>query len=355
VQFVNIRRQLEEREEHYLSPRATPSRRSRGRVSPEAECPLRPAFQRDRDRILYSKAFRRLRHKTQVFLAPSGDHYRTRLTHTLEVAQIARSMAKALRLNEDLSEAIALGHDLGHTPFGHAGESTLNAILPQGFKHWQQSLRVVDYLERDGRGLNLTFEVRMGIWGHSKGRCNFLDLPAHIDELTLEAQLVRAADIMAYIAHDADDAVRGGVLRAGDLPAEVTAALGARLSQQIGAMVRDLIENSYRSLESGSGGGICVSPKMVKAIMIFREFLYKRVYENFAVHRDFIKAAKIVKEIFAELMTNDEFFRRQLGIAPPAGEAGRRQCAVDYVAGMTDSYALTIYQDYFIPRPWSGL
>jgi dGTPase len=352
-QVMNIRRQLEEHEEQYLSPRAMPSCRSRGRLSLEAECPMRPAFQRDRDRILYCKAFRRLRHKTQVFLAPAGDHYRTRLTHTLEVSQIARSMAKALRLNEDLTEAIALGHDLGHTPFGHAGESTLNAILPQGFQHWQQSLRVVDYLERDGRGLNLTFEVRMGIWGHSKGRYNFLDLPAHIDELTLEAQLVRAADIMAYIAHDADDAIRGGVLEADDLPAEVTGALGGRLSQQIGAMVRDLIENSYRSLGNGSAGGICMSQTMVKAIMIFREFLYKRVYENFAVHHDFIKAAKIIKEIFAELMSNDEFFRQQLGTDPPLAEAGRRQSVVDYVAGMTDSYALNLYQDYFIPRPWT--
>jgi dGTPase len=350
---MNIRQQLEEHEEQYLSPRAMPSRRSRGRISVEAECPLRPAFQRDRDRILYSKAFRRLRHKTQVFLAPAGDHYRTRLTHTLEVSQIARSMAKALRLNQDLAEAIALGHDLGHTPFGHAGESTLNSILPQGFKHWQQSLRVVDYLERDGRGLNLTFEVRMGIWGHSKGRYNFLDLPAHIDELTLEAQLVRAADIMAYIAHDADDAIRGGVLRASELPTKVTDALGARLSQQIGAMVRDLIENSYLSLESGSARGICMSPTMVNAIMVFREFLYKRVYENFAVHHDFIKAAKIVKEIFEELMGADEFFRQQIGDAPPAKEAERRQRVVDYVAGMTDSYALSLYQDYFIPRPWT--
>ena len=346
---MSLREQLEKFEDGFLSSHAMRSSQSKGRRIKEPECTIRPAFQRDRDRILYSKAFRRLKHKTQVFLAPIGDHYRTRLTHTLEVSQIARSMAKALRLNEDLTEAIALGHDLGHTPFGHAGEATLNQLLPGGFKHWQQSLRVVDELEREGRGLNLTYEVRMGIWGHSKGRANFLDLPAHVTDLTREAQLVRAADLMAYLAHDADDAIRGGVLVAADLPQQVRERLGSRLSQQIRGMVQDLIEQTL----ANGGGGIAMSDEVSQTMLLFREFLYQRVYENMDVHHSFIKAAKIVTDIFGALMEDDEFFRQQTSLY--AGDIeNRAQVVADYVAGMTDSYALALYQRYFIPEPWTG-
>ncbi len=332
-----------------LIPAAMRVAATRGRRHAEPEHPFRRPFQRDRDRIIHAAAFRRLEYKTQVFVNGEGDHYRTRLTHTLEVNQIARTVARALGLNEDLAEAVALSHDLGHTPFGHAGEATLNQLLPQGFHHWQQSLRVVDHLERDGRGLNLTYEVRMGIWGHSKGRKNFLDLPDHIDQLTLEAQLVRAADIMAYVAHDADDAIRGGIISAQELPEEVRQTLGLRLSQQIGAMVRDLIEQT-----AGSNAGIIkMSPMVSDSIMILRDFLYKRVYDNLEVHNDFIKASKLVRELFGELMANDAFFQAQIGVSPEGVD--RQQMAVDYVAGMTDSYALLLYQSHFMPRPWTRL
>ena len=344
---MNLRQQMEQHEDRYLSPWAARSAASQGRGTVEEECNMRPAFQRDRDRILYCKAFRRLKHKTQVFLAPAGDHYRTRLTHTLEVAQIARSMARALRLNEDLTEAIALGHDLGHTPFGHAGEDTLNQLLPQGFQHWRQSLRVVDHLEGDGQGLNLTFEVRMGIFGHSKGRKHFLDMPDHISHLSMEGQLVRAADIMAYVAHDTDDALRGGVIKSHDLPEPVSRVLGLRLSQQIGSMVRNLIEQTA----AADDGAIHMSPHISQAIILFRDFLYQRVYENMDVHYDFIKASKVVRELFLELMENDQFFTAQTGLLPSVED--RRQMAVDYVAGMTDGYALLSYNNHFMPHPWA--
>ena len=224
---------------------------------------LRPAFQHDRDRILYCKAFRRLKHKTQVFLAPTGDHYRTRLTHTLEVSQIARTMARALRLNEDLTEAIALGHDLGHTPFGHAGEAVLDKLLPGGFQHHQQSLRVVELLEKNGKGLNLTIEVRQGIAGHSKGKGPFLPKRGEKAKLTLEAQVVRAADVMAYIAHDTEDAIRGGVLAQASYPKPVVKVLGSTLSRQINTMVRDLITQSA----AAGGGALAMRPEVELAMV----------------------------------------------------------------------------------------
>ncbi|MDR1396130.1 MAG: deoxyguanosinetriphosphate triphosphohydrolase [Desulfarculales bacterium] len=350
---MNLREQLEKEEDAYLSPQAMRSRLSRGRSLPEPECAMRPAFQRDRDRILYSKAFRRLKHKTQVFLAPAGDHYHTRLTHTLEVSQIARSMARALRLNQDLAEAIALGHDLGHAPFGHAGETTLNQLAPGGFQHWQQSLRVVDHLERAGQGLNLTYEVRMGIWGHSKGRDHFLDRPAHIDHLTLEAQLVRAADLMAYLAHDADDAIRGGVLTPRDLPPRVLSFLGPRMSQQIGGMIQNLIENTAAALAAG-GRNITVSQELSAVMMEFREFLYRKVYENQEVHHNFIKASKILRELYAALLDDRHFFRLQIGEIP-AQPGEQERAVIDHVAGMTDIYALNLYQKYFMPQPWGKI
>jgi dGTPase len=350
---MNLRQQLELEENLYLSPLAARSASSQGRRLSEPECAMRTAFQRDRDRILYSKAFRRLKHKTQVFLAPAGDHYHTRLIHTLEVSQIARSMARALHLNQDLAEAIALGHDLGHAPFGHAGETTLNQLAANGFQHWRQSLRVVDELERQGRGLNLTYEVRMGIWGHSKGRDHFLDLPAHIERLTLEAQLVRAADLIAYLAHDADDAIRAGVLKRQDLPLRVADRLGLRMSQQIGAMVRDIIDNTAAAMTAGLNT-IAASPDLSSIMLEFRDFLYQKVYENPEVHHSFINASKIIRELYAALLDDRQFYGQQIG-DPPGQEKERRQAVLDYVAGMTDGYALHLYQEYFMPRPWDKL
>ena len=347
---MNLRQELEAREERILSPQAARSVRSRGRQRPEEECSLRPAFQHDRDRILYSKAFRRLKHKTQVFLSPTGDHYRTRLTHTLEVSQIARTMARALNLNEDLTEAIALGHDLGHTPFGHAGESVLNQLmLPGGFRHYEQSLRVVDKLEKGGRGLNLTFEVRMGILHHSKGRGDFLPDNCRQVSGSLEACLVRAADLMAYVAHDTDDAMRGGLLSPGDLPREVVQILGDSLSTQINTMVRDLIS---RTREAGAKR-LCMSGEVEAAMSGLRDFLYLRVYENPVVHRDFEKASKVIGELFHALLDNDDFFAKNLG-RPPEKEQ-RMTMTADFIAGMTDRYALKLYEEAFMPHSWSVL
>ncbi|RJX35894.1 MAG: deoxyguanosinetriphosphate triphosphohydrolase [Desulfarculus sp.] len=350
---MTLRQEMERREEQMFSPFAARSAASRGRQRPEQECSLRPAFQHDRDRILYSKAFRRLKHKTQVFLAPTGDHYRTRLTHTLEVAQIARTVARALRLNEDLTEAIALGHDLGHTPFGHAGESMLNELLPGGFRHHEQSLRVVETLEKEGRGLNLTFEVRQGIAAHAKGRGPFLPRRGQEANLTLEAQLVRVADVIAYIAHDTEDAIRGGVIKRRELPEQVVKVLGARLSRQIDTMVKDLIN---QTLQAG-GGVLAMRPEVAEAMTRLRDFLYTQVYENMEVHQDFIKASKMVRELFAVLTDprQDALFSQYVGADPPAGKSQRQRAAADYIAGMTDRYALKMYEDVFLPRPWGRI
>ncbi|MBU1154448.1 MAG: deoxyguanosinetriphosphate triphosphohydrolase [Proteobacteria bacterium] len=350
---MNLRMQREALEEQILSPHATRSAASKGRQRPEREDPLRPAFQHDRDRILYCKAFRRLKHKTQVFLAPTGDHYRTRLTHTLEVSQIARTMARALRLNEDLTEAIAMGHDLGHTPFGHAGESVLNDVLPGGFKHHQQSLRVVELLEKNGKGLNLTFEVRQGIAGHSKGKGPFLPKRGEKTKLTLEGQLVRAADVMAYIAHDTEDAIRGGVLKRSQLPKPVVKVLGSTLSRQINTMVSDLITQSA----AAGGGALRMRPEVEAAMKELRAFLYKRVYENMEVHEDFLKASKVVTELF-EMLCDPKYnhtYREYLGGQPPTDLAERRRAAADYIAGMTDRYALNMYHSVFLPHPWGRM
>ncbi|KMY66730.1 deoxyguanosinetriphosphate triphosphohydrolase [Desulfocarbo indianensis] len=345
---MSLRAKMEQREDQILSPLAARSAASRGRVRPEEECSLRPAFQHDRDRILYCKSFRRLKHKTQVFLAPTGDHYRTRLTHTLEVSQIARTMARALALNEDLTEAVALGHDLGHTPFGHAGESMLQKLLPGGFHHYEQSLRVVDLLEKDGAGLNLTYEVRMGILHHSKGRGKFMATPQEAGALTLEAQLVRAADVMAYVAHDTDDAIRGGVITRRDLPQLVRQVMGDRISRQIDTMVRDLIN---RTLADG-GPRLLMSPQVEEAMLALRDFLYERVYENDDVHRDFEKASKVVTDLFERLMTRDGFYQDCLSAPPPENPDERRLHTADYIAGMTDRFALHLYEDAFLPKPW---
>jgi len=351
---MNLRQQRERLEKECLSPFAALSAASKGRRRKERECTLRPAYQHDRDRILYCKAFRRLKHKTQVFLAPTGDHYRTRLTHTLEVSQIARTVARALRLNEDLTEAIALGHDLGHTPFGHAGEAVLNKLLPGGFRHHQQSLRVVDVLEKDGQGLNLTHEVRQGIAGHAKGRGPFLPKRGETTKLTLEAQVVRAADVMAYIAHDTEDAIRGGVISRKQLPGPVVKVLGAKLSRQIDTMVRDVIKASLAI----DGKALAMSPEVEGAMVGLREFLYDHVYDNMEVHEDFIKSSKVVSELFGMLCDKKKYgdkYRLCLGSEPPARLAQRQRAAADYIAGMTDRYALNVYEEVFLPRPWGRM
>ena len=337
---------LEEREAKVLSPYAQLSSASRGRAVPEAECSIRPAFQHDRDRILHSKSFRRLKHKTQVFLVPGGDHYRTRLTHTLEVAQIARTMAKALSLNEDLTEAIALGHDLGHTPFGHAGEETLNEICPGGFRHYLQSLRVVDHLERDGRGLNLTFEVRDGIVKHSKGKGDLIpddtkDLP-----ITYEGRLVRIADIIAYINHDLDDAMRAGLISPGSIPRDCVEELGDSHGKRIDAMVRDILDQALKSDPLTIG----MSERKLGATLKLRDFLYERVYDLPTVHGDFVKSAKILRELYAYFLDHRQEFGKEAGEA--YGHEPVERSITDFIAGMTDRYAFKLYEKIFLPQPW---
>ncbi len=340
-----IREQLEAEEEKRLSPRACASVSSRGRLVDEDECDIRTCFQRDRDRVIHSKTFRRLKHKTQVFLAPTGDHYRTRLTHVLEVAQIARTIACALRLNEYLTEAIALAHDLGHTPFGHAGETVLNELVPGGFRHYEQSLRVVDVLEKKGRGLNLTFEVRDGIVKHSKGRSQIL--PDDLENLpvTLEGQVVRVADIIAYVNHDLDDALRAGVITGDEIPASIRRILGEKHSSRINTMVMDLISSTLAC----DTERLAMTPAVAAAINDLRDFLYERVYEAHRVHGDFIKAEKVMRELYDHFLNHDETL--DAGTYDETTPKHRRVC--DFIAGMTDVYALDLYTGIFLPKPWS--
>ncbi|OGP55478.1 MAG: deoxyguanosinetriphosphate triphosphohydrolase [Deltaproteobacteria bacterium RBG_13_52_11b] len=341
-----IREELEEREALFLSPFAALSSRTKGRLSAEEECPLRPAFQHDRDRIIHSKSFRRLKHKTQVFLIPAGDHYRTRLTHALEVSQIARTISKALRLNEDLTEAISLGHDLGHTPFGHAGEELLNQVVPGGFNHSDQSLRVVDRLEKEGRGLNLTFEVRDGILKHSKGRGEILcDDPEEM-AATLEGQVVRIADIIAYINHDIDDAIRGGVISQNDIPKGCLTCLGDSHSKRINTMVNDIILETLRN----GGGRLAVREKVLSSMVDLRGFLWERVYENETVHGEFHKATKILKELYHHFADHPDTFLKLIERESPYDSLER--CISDFLAGMTDRYAFSLYEKLFLPLPW---
>lgn len=341
-----IREELEEQEKRTLSPFAALSSMTKGRRIPEPECSLRPAFQHDRDRIIHSKSFRRLKDKTQVFLAPAGDHYRTRLTHTLEVSQIARTISKSLHLNEDLTEAISLGHDLGHTPFGHAGEDTLNEVVPGGFNHSDQSLRVVEVLEKEGEGLNLTFEVRDGIAKHSKGRGEILCEDPEGRALTLEGQVVRIADIIAYINHDIDDALRGGVISQGDIPADCLKCLGDTHSKRINTMVNAIIEKTVQS----GGSRLSISDAILSAILVLRDFLWDRVYENEAVHADFHKAGKILKELFQYFMAHPPCFLTLVGRQTLYDSLER--CVCDFLAGMTDRYAFNLYEKLFLPLPW---
>ncbi len=346
--MTSIREQLEQREREILAPAASKSADSRGRLRPEEEDGIRPAFQRDRDRIIHCKAFRRLKHKTQVFFAPTGDHYRTRLTHTLEVSQIARSIAKVLRLNEELTEAIALGHDLGHTPFGHAGERVINELVPGGFNHYEQSLRIVDILEHDGVGLNLTWEVRDGIARHSKGKSG---MPVGADPehraSTIEGQIARVADIIAYVNHDIDDAVRAGLLRDEDLPAARVEVLGRSSSERIGRMVTDVV------LETLAGGmtEIRMSQNVLDATVGLRAFLFDAVYENELATAEFKKASGILGGLWTKVREEPATFLDARVIAAEGLDAAAR----DFLAGMTDRYAVNLYEQLFIPKPWVSL
>jgi dGTPase len=342
-----IREMLEELEEQTLHPRAARSARSRGRDRPEEPDVERPSFQRDRDRIVHCKSFRRLAGKTQVFLAPRGDHYRTRLTHTLEVAQVGRSIARALRLNEMLVEAMVMGHDLGHTPFGHAGERTLAELVPGGFHHVIQSLRVVEVLEKDGAGLNLTREVRDGIIRHTKGRGNVLLKGSGEKAMTLEAEIVRIADIVAYVNHDLDDALRAGLFGEADLPAEVRRALGENRSARFATLVHDVI----RHTDLDGGGHVEMSPDVHGALLALRDFLYARVYENPMVRDEFQKAQRILRDLHGWAMEDAGRLRQRYGVEPREGETAER-AVTDWLSGMTDRFAIATWEELFVPRPW---
>jgi dGTPase len=345
---VTIREQTEEIERKTLHPRACLSSQSKGRLKPEKEGVIRTCFQRDRDRIIHSKTFRRLKHKTQVFLAPKGDHYRTRLTHVLEVSQIARTIARALRLNEDLTEAIALGHDLGHTPFGHAGESVLREIYPGGFDHYEQSLRVVDFLENNGKGLNLTHEVRNGIVKHSKGRGAILPETKAERANTLEGQIVRAADIIAYVNHDLDDAMRAEVVKKSDIPQKILKVLGDTHSKRIDTMVKDLI---YCSLETDLEK-LKMSENILHVIYMLREFLYDQVYEGKKLINEFKKAKRVLQDLYAYYLEHIEEIFADI---PKEKKIDRHRLVCDFIAGMTDRFALMTYERLFFPQQWEVL
>jgi dGTPase len=345
ARMTTIRQELEAREHDLLSPRATFSDATRGRARPEPEDPIRPCFQRDRDRVVHSKAFRRLKHKTQVFFSPAGDHYRTRLTHTLEVSQIARTLAKVLRLHEELTEAITLAHDLGHTPFGHAGERVLDRLVPGGFSHATQSLRIVEVLEQGGEGLNLTHEVRQGISTHSKGKHGLpINVPATDRAATLEAQIARVADIIAYVNHDIDDAVRAGVLDPATLPASAVEVLGASSSARIGAMVTDVVEQTLAvDLDS-----LSMSEPVLQALLDLRAFMFERVYENDAATAEFAKATGILGGLWEKVRLHPDRWLDGGTIEREGLDAAAR----DFLAGMTDRYAVRLFEELFIPRPW---
>ena len=334
----DIRRRLEESEGR-LSPYAAKSQLTRGRMRREALCPMRTEFQRDRDRIIHTKSFRRLMHKTQVFIAPAGDHYRTRLTHTLEVSQIARSITRALNLNEDLTEAISLGHDLGHTPFGHMGEDILNELYPEGFRHNEQSLRVVNVLEKDGQGLNLTWEVRDGILNHSKNWTDILDEGGGIAS-TLEGQTCRLADAVAYINHDIDDAIRAGIITESDLPADVSRLLGSINRERINSLIIDIVSFALNTAaESGGPPQIGMSPVVREAANKLRQFLLKRVY---GVARDEAEQAQeVVRALYQYFIRNAEKLPDEYRLV----HGGIERSVVDYISGMTDRYAMETFRE----------
>ena len=332
---MTVREQTQAREREQLSPYACLSEKSRGRAREEEQCPLRTCFQRDIDRIVHCKAFRRLMHKTQVFLQPEGDHYRTRMTHTLEVTRIARTIARGLRLNEDLTEAAALGHDLGHTPFGHAGERVLSAILPGGFAHNEQSVRVVDVLEKDGEGLNLSYEVRRGILCHTG--------PDTAE--TLEGRIVRLADKIAYINHDIDDAIRGGIIYPMDIPVSISQVLGFTHSERINALVTDIIQSSHGT------GDVVQSPSFRTAMNELREFMFEYVYRNPVAKGEEGKAQDMLRRLFDYYRSNPDALPGEYQQIRAAEGVDRAVC--DYISGMTDKYAVEKFAQLFMPMSWS--
>lgn len=333
---MNIRQKNEEMEKKFLSPYAALSCESKGRDREEPQCDLRTVYQRDRDRIIHCKAFRRLKHKTQVFLAPMGDHYRTRLTHTLEVSQIARTIAKSLDLNEDLTEAIALGHDLGHTPFGHAGERTLNKLCSKGFRHYEQSIRVVEVLENNGRGLNLTKEVRDGIINHRTSG----------NPSTLEGKVVRLSDKIAYINHDIDDAIRGKIICEEDIPKEYTDVLGNTTKKRLDTLVKDIVRNSY------GVNDILMSGEVQKAMMDLREYMFTSVYTNPLAKSEESKAYEMITLLFEYYLKHiDEMPDEFKYLINECGE-DEEQVVCDYIAGMSDQYSVSTFQTIFIPKSW---
>ena len=335
---MNIREEQEKREHLIFSPYASFSDESRGRDRDEEPCPMRTIYQRDRDRIIHCKAFRRLKHKTQVFLAPEGDHYRTRLTHTLEVAQIARSIARALNLNEDLTEAIALGHDLGHTPFGHAGERTLNSLCPMGFAHYRQSIRVVEFLEKDGQGLNLTWEVRDGILNHRTSG----------NPSTLEGKAVRLSDKIAYINHDIDDGIRAGILKESDIPSEYTDVLGNSTKERLNTMISDIIMNSIGKND------LVMSEPVRKAMTELRKFMFESLYLNPTAKSEEAKADKLITELYRYYVANTDRLPDTYKRFITEFDERPEQVVCDYIAGMSDQYSISKFQEIFVPKAWKG-
>ncbi|MEG1698109.1 MAG: deoxyguanosinetriphosphate triphosphohydrolase [Oscillospiraceae bacterium] len=332
---MTIRETTEQIEQNTFSPYAMLSANSKGRKTPEEQCPLRPVFQRDKDRIIHCKSFRRLKQKTQVFLSPEGDHYRTRLTHTLEVSQIARTIARALRLNEDLAEAISLGHDLGHTPFGHAGERALNALNPEGFMHYEQSVRVVEHLENGGKGLNLTYEVIDGIICHTKG--DFAK--------TREGCIVRYADHIAYMNHDIEDAITAGVLCAEDIPSDITKVLGNTKSRRITTMITDMVEHG--------GESIAFSPVINEQYIALKNFMYNTVYVDKVAKKEELKVEKLIAELYEYFCKNTDAmpqFYREIYEAE-----GMHRAVSDYISGMSDEFAMHTFENLFIPKKWQVL
>ncbi len=342
----SIREKFQEKESILLSPFATLSSESKGRARPEDECFMRTPFQRDRDRIIHSKTFRRMKHKTQVFLSPTNDHYRTRLTHVLEVSQIARTIARALSLNEDLTEAIAMGHDIGHTPFGHTGERALNDVFPEGFSHVKHSVRVAVSLENRGKGLNLTHEVLDGIAKHSKGR-GPIDGGKNAPE-TLEGQVVRVSDMLAYANHDIDDAVRSGIISEDDLPKECVRVLGKDCSKRLDRTVRDIVSQSM--LEKYKK--ISISPEFEEAMVGIREYMFNRVYLMEKVKTEAEKGGQIVKSLYIHFCENAREAEEKWGIKPLHPEDTHERAVCDFIAGMTDSYAVSVFKKIFIPSEW---
>ena len=336
-----IRKELERIEKETLSKYATLSMNSLGRDKKEKECDLRTIFQRDRDRIIHCKSFRRLKHKTQVFLVPEGDHYRTRLTHTLEVSQIARTIAKSLRLNEDLTEAIALGHDLGHTPFGHAGEFVLNKILPNGFEHCFQSVRIVEKLERNGEGLNLTKEVRDGILNHRTS-----GMPQ-----TLEGKVVRLSDKIAYVNHDIDDAINAKILKESDIPSEVTSVIGNTVRKRIDFLIKDIVYSSYDKDD------ILMSKDVEKALKKLRAWLFENLYNNNNIRnvakKEEKKAQHLVEVLYNHFKSNIDELPNEYKYLINNGE-DEYQVVADYIAGMTDDYAINKFKELYVPVGWKG-